>query len=108
MVGAFYDSYAEGVFAFALVYNSVTPNTTATWIDTGADIANVWSAVKGDIVNVWASTTTFQFIWYDITKTVDGVSNHAGQIRIQIQTPSFVKECDTSCGGDCNPHKCTC
>ena len=107
-IGALYLSYPEGTYAFDLQYTSVTPNTTATWVDTGADIANVWSAVREDIVNLWSQNTTFQWIWYDVNKVVDGVSNYAGQFQIQIQTPSFVKGCDTSCGGDCDPNICTC
>ena len=107
-VGALYLSYPEGTYAFDLQYTSVTPNTTATWVDTGADIANVWSAVREDIVNLWSQNITFQWIWYDVNKIVDRVSNYAGQFQIQIQTPSFVKGCDTSCGGHCNPNICTC
>lgn len=107
-IGALYLGYPEGTYAFDLEYTSVTPNTTATWVDSGADIANVWYAVREDIVNLWSQDTTFQWIWYDVTKTVDGVSNYAGQFRVQIQTPSFVKGCDTSCGGDCDPNICTC
>jgi hypothetical protein len=29
-------------------------------------------------------------------------------LQLQIETPSFVKGCDTSCGGDCDPNICTC
>lgn len=107
-IGALYLSYAEGTYAFVLEYTSVAPNSTASWIDSGADIENVWAAVREDIVDVWAGGTNFQFVWYDINKTVNGVSNYAGEFRIQIQTPSFVKGCDTSCGGDCDPNICTC
>ncbi|KAJ4386703.1 hypothetical protein N0V93_009601 [Gnomoniopsis smithogilvyi] len=107
-IGALYLTYSEGTFAFDLEYTSVTPNSTATWIDTGVDIENVWTAVREDIVQVWSEGTNFQWVWYDINKTVDGVSNYAGEFRIQIQTPSFVKGCDTSCGGDCDPNICTC
>lgn len=86
----------------------MTPNTTATWVDAGADISNVWLAVREDIAEQWSQGLTFQWGWYDIDKIVDGVSNHAGQFTIQIQTPTFVKLCDTTCGGHCNPNICTC
>ena len=107
-IGSLYLSYPEGTYAFDLLYTTVTPNSTATWVDSGADIANVWQAVREDIVDQWSQNITFQFIWYDVNKTVDGVSNHAGQLRVQIQTPTFVKGCDTSCGGDCDPNICAC
>lgn len=107
-IGALYLSYAEGTFAFTMEYTSVTPNSTATWIDKGADIANVWDAIREDIVNVWSQNTTFQLIWYDVNKTVHGISNYAGQFEIHVSTPSFVKGCDTSCGGDCQPTCTTC
>lgn len=107
-IGALYLSYPEGTYAFDLLYTSVTPNSTATWINTGADIENVWAAVREDIVNVWSKGVNFQWVWYNINKTVDGVSNYAGQFQVQIQTPTFVKGCDTSCGGDCDPNICTC
>src|SRR5215469_13855717 len=81
--GALYLSYPEGTFSFYLVYTSVTPNTTATWINSGADIANVWDAVREDIVNLWSQNITFQYIWYNVDKIVNGVSNYAGQFEIQ-------------------------
>lgn len=99
---------ASGVKGFYISYASVTPNTTATWVNAGADISNVWLAVREDIAEQWSQGLTFQWGWYDIDKTVDGVSNHAGQLTIQIQTPTFVKLCDTTCGGHCNPNICTC
>lgn len=107
-IGALYLSYPEGTFAFGLEYTAVTPNSTATWIDTGADVENVWTAIREDVVALWSQNTTFQWIWYDVNKTIDGASNYAGQFRLQIQTPTFVKGCDTSCGGDCDPNICTC
>jgi hypothetical protein len=107
-VGALYLSYGEGTYAFDLVYFSVTPNTTATWVDAGPDIENVWSAVREDIVDLWSQNITFQFIWYDVNKIIDGASNYAGQFQIQIETPSFVQGCDTSCGGICDPNICSC
>lgn len=55
-------TYPEGTYAVGLQYTSVTPNTTATWMDSGADIANVWYAVREDIVNLWSQNTTFQWI----------------------------------------------
>jgi hypothetical protein len=91
-----------------LTYATVAPNTTATWVEAGADISNVWVAVREDIVEQWAQGSSFQFGYYSINKTVDGVSSYAGEFTIQIQTPTFVKLCDTSCGGHCNPNICTC
>ncbi|KAL1880068.1 hypothetical protein Daus18300_001431 [Diaporthe australafricana] len=107
-VGALYLDTASGVKAFYISYSSVTPNTTATWVDAGADIFNVWVAVREDIAEQWAEGLTFQWAWYSIDKTVDGVDNHAGEFAIQVQTPTFVKGCDTSCGGHCNPNICAC
>ncbi|KAJ0107463.1 hypothetical protein J7T55_007652 [Diaporthe amygdali] len=106
--GALYLDTASGVKGFYISYSTVTPNTTATWVDAGADILNVWLAVREDIVEEWSQGSTFQWAWYSIDKTIDGVSNHAGEFTIQIQTPTFVKLCDTSCGGTCNPNICTC
>lgn len=96
-VGALYLSTASGTKAFYISYATVTPNTTATWVDAGADISNVWLAVRKDIAEEWSQGSTFQWGWYSVNKTVDGVSNYAGQFTIQIQTPTFVKGCDTSC-----------
>ncbi|KAL9615809.1 MAG: hypothetical protein Q9160_009242 [Pyrenula sp. 1 TL-2023] len=62
-IGALYLSYPEGTYAFALEYTSVTPNRTATWVNSGADIANVWQAVREDVVDLWSQGSTFQFIW---------------------------------------------
>ncbi|CAN8100654.1 unnamed protein product [Discula destructiva] len=107
-IGALYLDTASGTKAFDLTYTTVTPNSTVTWVDAGADILNVWIAVREDIVDLWSEGTTFQWIWYSIDKTAHGVSNYAGQFQIQIQTPTFVKGCDTSCGGDCDPNICTC
>jgi len=107
-IGAFYLTYPEGTYAFALTFSSVTPNSTATWVDTGADVANVWAAIKADIIDLWTGNSTFQFIFYDVTKITDGVANFAGSFQIQIQTPSFVKSCGTDCGGICDPNICTC
>lgn len=86
----------------------MAPNTTATWVDAGADMANVWTAIRTDMAELWTQGTTFQWIWYSVYKIVDGTSNYAGQLRMQIETPSFVKGCDTTCGGDCDPNICTC
>lgn len=107
-IHALYLSYPEGTFSFNFEYFTVAPNATSTWVDCGADIANVWSAVREDIVNLWIQNTTFQWTWYDVYKRVEGVSKLASQLGIQIQTPYFVKGCDTSCGGHCNPNECPC
>ncbi|KAI3400775.1 hypothetical protein diail_1984 [Diaporthe ilicicola] len=88
-IGALYLDTASGVKGFYISYETVTPNTTATWVDAGADISNVWVAVREDIAEQWAQGSTFQWGWYSINKTVDGVSNYAGQFTIQIQTPTF-------------------
>ncbi|KAG8157092.1 hypothetical protein KVR01_013082 [Diaporthe batatas] len=107
--GALYLSYPDaGTFSFYLIYTSVTPNTTATWVDTGADISNVWTAIKEDVYDVWGHNNTFQWATYQISKTIDGSSNHAGQLQINIQTPTFVKGCGTACGGGCDPNICDC
>lgn len=60
---------------------------------------------------LWASGMTFQWVWYEVEKELvggDGEGNLAGTLRVQIQTPTFVKGCDTSCGGTCNPNFCEC
>lgn len=107
--GALYLSYPDaGTFSFYLIYTSVTPNTTATWVDTGADISNVWTAIKEDVYDVWSQNTTFQWATYQISKTVDGSTNHAGQLQINVETPTFVKGCGTTCGGACDPNICAC
>ncbi|CEJ94644.1 hypothetical protein VHEMI10163 [[Torrubiella] hemipterigena] len=107
-VGALYLSYPEGTFAFALDYNFALPNTTDNWVEKGADIANVYTAIREDIVRTWAADT-FQFKTYNVSKSTNGrPPKHAGALTVQIQTPTFVKGCDTSCGGDCNPNKCQC
>ncbi|KAH8803427.1 bacterial alpha-L-rhamnosidase-domain-containing protein [Xylogone sp. PMI_703] len=87
-IGALYLSYPEGTFAFDMQFTTVTPNTTATWVNAGPDIANLWVAVREDVVNLWSQGINFQWIWYDVHKITNGDSNYAGQFQIQIQTPT--------------------
>ncbi|CEJ82722.1 hypothetical protein VHEMI02771 [[Torrubiella] hemipterigena] len=106
--GALYLSYPEGTFAFTLTYDFVVPNATDTWVEKGADIANVYTAIREDVVKTWAEDT-FQWKSYNVSKiTDDAEPKHAGVFTFHISTPSFVKGCDTTCGGTCNPNNCKC
>lgn len=68
----------------------MAPNSTATWVDAGADISNLWIAVRDHVVALWSQDNTFQWIWYSINKTADGVRSYTGEFQVQIQTPTFV------------------
>ena len=89
--GALYLSYPEGTYAFYVSDTLVSPNSTATWIDNGADISNVFDAMRKDMVKIWGEKRTFQFAHYNVTKVTKGIAKHAATFWFQAQTPSFVQ-----------------